>query len=354
MKQIRVLVVDDSAVVRNILQTELSLHEKIDVIATAPDPFIARNKLEKLEVDVVILDIEMPRMDGLTFLKYLNKYLPLPVIIVSSLAHNNTETALRALELGAVSVVPKPGGPFSVTETVNLLKEKVIETQLINRKVFIQNTETSIEQLLPEHNASRGHPELGRISTTDKIMAIGASTGGTKALEKIFRNLHPDCLPILTVIHMPQNFTGAFANRLNSLSSAVIKEAEDGELISPGTVYIAPGDYHLTVRTTGKNRFLRVSSGPKLFNQRPSVDVLFNSVSQELGRNCTAYLLTGMGKDGAEGLLRIKNSGGITVAQDEQSSIIFGMPKAAIDINAAITVLSLDDICKQISEARIK
>lgn len=341
MQKIRVLIVDDSAIVREILAQRLSRDPRIEIVGTAMDPYIARDKLEKSEVDVITLDIEMPRMDGLTFLRQLMDQYPKPVIVVSSLAKDANAAALKALELGAVEVVPKPGGPFSVEEVVPYLADRIVAASVANiprlRESVASRSNDAVSR--PKPGSSR---YLADIKTTNQLIAIGASTGGTIALEALFRRWDPSFPPTLAVIHMPERFTSTFAARLNDLSPARVKEAEHGERIETGTVYIAPGNYHMILRSQGTERTVKVVSAPKVCNQRPAVDPLFDSVAEYAGRNSIALLLTGMGRDGAQGLLKIRNSGGRTIAQDEQSSIVWGMPKEAIELGAAEFILPLD------------
>jgi two-component system chemotaxis response regulator CheB len=340
LDKIRVLVVDDSAIVRSLLTEHLSRHPRIEVVASAVDPYVARNKLETLDVDVITLDIEMPRMDGLTFLRLLMKHDPRPVIVVSSLTAEGNEAALKALELGAVDVVPKPGGPFSVQEVIDILVQKILAAPHAD----LGKLKSRSERLERSRPLSPPGKVLAGLATTNKLVVVGASTGGTGALEEVFTGLPAATPPILTVIHMPERFTASFAHRLDGLCRVRVKEAEDGEKALAGTVYIAAGNYHLSVVTRGAERLLKVHMGPKVFSQRPAVDVLFRSAAEEVGRNCLGILLTGMGKDGAEGLLKIRQAGGRTVAQDEATSIVFGMPKEAIALGAAEAVLGLGEI----------
>jgi two-component system chemotaxis response regulator CheB len=346
MGKVRVLVVDDSAIVRDILTKKLSAHPDIEVVGSAVDPYIARQKLESMDVDLVTLDIEMPRMDGLTFLRYLMKYKPMPVIVVSSLGDSSSRAAIEALSLGAMDVVRKPGGPFSVEDVVDDLIPKILAA----RGMDMGKLNSASERLhASEESAPRQPKILARISTTRRLLAIGASTGGTIALETLFRGFTTDFPPTMAVIHMPERFTKSFADRLNGFCQVTVKEAEDGEAVMPATVYIAPGNYHMTVRTVGKDRIVKIGTGPKLFNQRPAVDVLFDSVAEEVGRNAIGVILTGMGRDGASGLLKIRQSGGFTIAQDEASSIVFGMPKEAIAVGGADEVIGLDGIDARIA-----
>lgn len=343
-KKIRVLIVDDSAIVREILAERLSLHPLIEVVATAMDPYIARDKLERMDVDVITLDIEMPRMDGLTFLRQLMAHYPKPVIVVSSLAKDSNSASMRALELGAVDVVPKPGGPFSVEDVIDLLSERIIAASHVD----LTRMKRDVARLSEVSAEPRTKRYLAEISATNKLVAIGASTGGTIALEALFRDWDPGFPPTVAVIHMPERFTALFAARLNELSPATVKEAEDGERLRQGTAYIAPGNYHLLVAARGTEWTARIVSGPKVCNQRPAVDPLFESVADHMGKNGTGILLTGMGRDGARGLLAMKNAGAFTIAQDEESSIVWGMPKEAIDLGAASEVLPLDGIVNRL------
>jgi len=331
MNKIRVLVVDDSAVVRDILKTRLGAVPAIEVVATAPDPYVARTKLESLDIDVVTLDLEMPRMDGLTFLKHLMRDHPLPVIVVSSLASDHT-VVLECLEAGAVDLVAKPGGPLSVEATVDDLVVKIVACARVDRAKLVPRRPTPAKALLT------------RTVTTRHLIAVGASTGGTVALETLFRSFPADFPSVVAVIHMPEGFTRSFAARLDTLVPMNVREARDGERVLPGTIYLAPGNQHLLVRTVGIDRVLQLSSGPRVFNQRPSVDILFQSVAVSLGRNVTGILLTGMGKDGAAGLKAIRDAGGTTAAQDEATCVVFGMPKEAIALGAAQAVLPLESI----------
>ena len=346
MSKIKVFVVDDSAIVREILTEQLYRDSRIEVVGSAVDPYVARDKLEKIDVDVITLDIEMPRMDGLTFLRKLMKHYPKPVIIVSSLAESSSRAALKALELGAADVVPKPGGPFSVEDVVSILIDRILSareadlSKLQARALRVQEYSDS------RRTVQRSY--LTGLKTSSQLIAVGASTGGTIAMEEIFRDWAPDFPPTLAVIHMPERFTSTFASRLNDICQVTVKEAENGERLIPGTVYVAPGNYHMLLRSKGTERTLRVASGPKVCNQRPAVDVLFNSVADQAGQHCIGILLTGMGKDGAQGQLKIKNAGGYTIAQDEESSIVWGMPREAVALGAADKVLSLGSITEHI------
>ncbi|HOJ65323.1 MAG TPA: chemotaxis response regulator protein-glutamate methylesterase [Spirochaetota bacterium] len=344
MEKIKVLVVDDSAIVRDILSSEIEKQSDMELVGTAPDPYIARDKIVRLNPDVVTLDIEMPRMDGLTFLEKLMYYNPLPVIIVSSVTTKDNLAAIKALELGAFDVVNKPGGSISVEQ----VKEDVlfkIRSAYKNREDFLTKWKILNKEI---GKVKRTRHILTEIKTTEKLIAIGSSTGGTVALEYIFSNLPKHLPPIVVVQHMPEIFTFQFAKRLNELSELNIKEAEDSELVEVGNVYIAPGGKHMGLKRIGASLFIELITGEKIHFQRPAVDPLFERVAKNVGINALGILLTGMGKDGAMGLLKIKESGGYTIAQDEKTSVVWGMPKAAIDLNAAMEILPLDKIIDRI------
>lgn len=332
---VRVLITDDSAVVRHVLSQELSKDPAINVIGTASDPYIARDKIVELQPDVILLDIEMPRMDGLAFLEKLMRYHPMPVIIVSSLAQEGSELALKALELGAVDVIAKPGTAYSVQEITDHLREKIKSVAKV--------------KISPVKRASQGNvvqPSVGKalLRTTDKVIAIGASTGGTEAIKDVLIKLPAHMPPIVIVQHMPEHFTKAFAKRLNELSALDVREAEGGERLIPGMALIAPGNHHMVVKRSGAQYFVEIKDGPPVYHQRPSVEVLFHSMAEYVGANAIGVLLTGMGKDGAQGLLEMRTAGAFTVAQDEESSVVFGMPKEAISLGAAMKVASLADV----------
>lgn len=335
-RRIKVLIVDDSALVRKIFSTELSKDPEIEVIGTAPDPFIARDKIVQLQPDVITLDIEMPRMDGLTFLEKLMTYYPLPVIVVSSLAKEGHDIVFKALELGALDIMVKPGSTYSVQELCEQLIEKIKGAAKVGR---------FSKRLQKEKTASSFSSSNKLIfKTTDKIIAIGASTGGTEAIKEVLLGLPTEIPPILVVQHMPEHFTRTFAERLNSLCKFEVKEAEDGELASPGKVLIAPGNRHMLLKRSGTKFYVEIKDGPLVYHQRPSVEVLFNSVAQTAGCNSMGIILTGMGKDGAKALLEMKNTGAFTIAQDEATCIVYGMPKEAVDLGAAVKIAPLFDI----------
>lgn len=340
MELVKVFVVDDSAVVRSILTEKLNATGKLQVAGSAIDPFVAREKIVRLQVDVLLLDIEMPRMDGLTFLKYLMKYRPIPTIILSSLADGVNQASMEALDLGAVAVVCKPGGPYSVTDLIDNLTETILQAAHVDVSRFRQ-------VLAPRPQANRARKMLSSIQTTHQLFAVGASTGGTVAMETLFSEFTADFPPTVAVIHMPENFTRSFANRLNDICDVRVKEAENGERAQSGFVYIAPGNRHLVVEASGVNRILRIMDGPRLHGQRPAVDVLFRSVANQVGKNSLGVLLTGMGRDGAEGLLRMKEAGAFTITQDEATCVVYGMPKEAVSMGSSCQQLPINRIAAE-------
>ncbi|MFZ0928794.1 MAG: chemotaxis response regulator protein-glutamate methylesterase [Syntrophobacteraceae bacterium] len=337
MNQIKVLIVDDSAIVRKIFSQELSKHPDISVIGVAPDPFVARDKIVNLKPDVITLDIEMPRMDGLSFLRKLMKYHPIPAIIVSSLTPANSEMALEALEYGAVEVLAKPGGSYSVGDMSEQLAEKIRAAASVRMR-----TPTPMAEPVVPNNGTL--PSLALKRSTHKVIAMGASTGGTEALKSVLMSMPSNSPGIVIVQHMPPRFTTTFADRLNGLCQIQVSEARAGDPVLPGTALIAPGNYHMLIKRVGGTYYVEVKNGPLVFHQRPSVDVLFLSVARFVGANALGVIMTGMGRDGAAGLLEMKKAGAYTVAQDEASCVVFGMPKEAIRLGGADKVVSLSDI----------
>ena len=332
--KIRVLIVDDSAVVRQVLSKELSKCPDIEVVATAVDPYHARDKIVKLKPDVLTLDLEMPRMDGLTFLEKLMQHWPMPVIVVSSLTPQGSQTALRALELGAIDVVSKPGSAFSVADLGESLVQK------IKAAARVRCRKRSPEPPAPP----AGKPAAFRptlVETTHKILAIGASTGGTEAIREVLTRMPANTPGTLIVQHMPEHFTASFAQRLNELCAMEVREARNGDVVVPGVALLAPGNFHMTLARNGARYVVEVKTGPRVHHQRPAVDVLFNSVARYAGPNAVGTVLTGMGADGADGLLAMKEAGATTFAQDEASCVVFGMPKECIARGAAREVVSL-------------
>ncbi len=347
---IRVLIVDDSAVVRQLLSAELARAGDIDVVGTAADPYAARDKIVRLAPDVITLDLEMPRMDGLTFLGKLMRYHPMPVIVVSSLTPRGSDTALRALELGAVDVVGKPGSAYSVAEVGKQIAERIRVAATARVGARAPAAPPAAE---PAPKASG--PAVMR--TTHRILAIGASTGGTSALQEVLTAMPVDSPGALVVQHMPEHFTAAFARRLNELCRIEVREAADGDVLVPGLALIAPGNYHMVLRRSGAQYLVAVKGGPPVHHQRPSVDVLLHSVASQAGANAVGAILTGMGADGAAGLLAMRQAGAQTVAQDEATCVVFGMPREAIRMGAAEHVVPLGQVAgkllKLASAARV-
>jgi two-component system, chemotaxis family, protein-glutamate methylesterase/glutaminase len=327
---IKVLIVDDSAVVRQILQGALSADPDIQVVGTAPDPYVARDMIVEFKPDVVTLDVEMPRMDGITFLRKLMRHYPLPVIIVSSLTSAGGELALEALAAGAVEVMCKPGASLTLDDMTAELIAK-IKTAAVARVSKREDVGGTSKVAL-----------VGR--TTNQIVAVGASTGGTVALEYVLRRMPADAPGMVIAQHMPALFTKQFADRLNRLSAMEIREAQEDDSVLPGVALVAPGDKHLLLRRSGMRTFVSVKDGPLVHQQRPSVDVLFRSVAHTAGKNAIGVIMTGMGVDGAAGLTEMRQAGAHTIAQDEASCVVFGMPKAAIEMGAVERVLPIKEI----------
>ena len=339
MGSIRVLVVDDSAVVRKVFTEELSKHRDIEVIGSAPDPYVARDKIVRLRPDVITLDIEMPRMDGLTFLRKLMKHFPLPVIIVSSLTKAGGAVALEAMESGAVDVTCKPGEAYSVGDMSEQLAEKIRGAARV--RVRDLAARSNIERPRGILTAKRSLSQ-----STHKVIAIGSSTGGTEAVKEVLTRLPPTTPGIMIVQHMPANFTASFAERLDSLCKIRVKEAKDGDSVLPGHALVAPGNYHMVMRRSGARYYVNIKGGPLVCHQRPAADVLFNSVAAYGGANVIGVILTGMGKDGAQGMLKMHEAGAKTIAQDEESCVVFGMPKEAIAAGGVDQVVPLGDIAQ--------
>ncbi|GBC60039.1 chemotaxis response regulator protein-glutamate methylesterase [Desulfonema ishimotonii] len=341
---IKVLIVDDSAVVRKILTEELSKYKDIEIVGSAVDPYIARDKIVKLRPDVITLDMEMPRMDGLSFLVKLMKHYPLPVVVLSSLTPQNSETALKALEIGAVEVLCKPGSAYSTLDVSRNLVNAI--RAAASAKIRVQPRKTR-----PQAEAEVVPPPDLRFKTTHKVISIGASTGGTKAIETVLRGMPVTAPGIVIVQHMPENFTTAFARRLNEVCPIEVREAKDGDHVIPGLALIAPGNRHMLLHRSGGNYLVRIKDGMPVYYQRPSVDVLFRSVARHAGANAVGALMTGMGADGARGLLEMRENGACTLAQDEATCIVFGMPKEAIRIGAVDEIVPLPQMTRQIINA---
>jgi len=339
---IKVLIVDDSAMVRQVFTRELAKERDIEIVGTAPDPYVARDKIVALRPDVITLDIEMPRMDGLTFLRKLMKHFPMPVIIVSSLTRKGGKVALEAIESGAVEVLAKPGEAYSVGDMGQQLAEKIRAAALIDV------TERARKIDLGKFNGKR----LAALSeTTNKVVAIGSSTGGTEALKSFLIQLPVNAPGIVMVQHMPANFTNAFAERLNDLCQIEVKEAEDGDVVRPGRALLAPGNFHMVMRRSGARYLVNVKTGPMIHYQRPAVDPLFRSVARYVGANAVGVILTGMGADGAKGMREMKDAGAVTFAQDEASCVVYGMPKEAVKAGGVDHVVPLNEMAKRVLQA---
>jgi two-component system chemotaxis response regulator CheB len=338
-RKIRVLIVDDSAMVRKVLTDALAGEPDLEVVGSAPDPYVARDKILALKPDVLTLDIEMPRMDGLTFLHKLMHFHPIATVVVSSLAKSSCSAAIQALQSGAVEVLSKPDGADAVEELRRLLPNK-IRAASVARIRKGRSGESHTE------NAAR--QTVGRREVTSaaapSVIAIGASTGGTEAIAEVLTLLPESSPGILIVQHIPAGFSTAFARRMNEMCAIEVREAQDGDELRSGIALIAPGDYHMLLRCGVSRKTVSVKTGPRVLYQRPSVDVLFTSVAEAAGSSATGVLLTGMGSDGALGLLRMREAGAHTIAQDEASCVVFGMPREAIQLGAAAEVLPLSAI----------
>jgi two-component system chemotaxis response regulator CheB len=359
--KIRVLIVDDSAIVRKVLSDVLSGQPDIEVVGTAPDPYVARDKIISLRPDVLTLDIEMPRMDGLTFLDRLMAFHPMPVVVISSLTQSSTRSALEAVNRGAVDVMAKPGGPYSVGDLREELPRRVRAAAAARvrrpgpasphvgptvRSGTAQAAKRSVPSAgLDGRQAIATAPPAGGAWKRDRFVAIGASTGGTQAIEQILRQFPADFPPVVATQHIPIGFSAAFAERLDGCCSMRVSEAQDGDILRTGHAYIAPGSRHMQVIKSATGGYaVLLHDGPKIHYQRPAVDELFFSAAKLAEGAALAILLTGMGKDGAEGLLALKNVGCYTIAQDEATCVVFGMPREAIALGAAMEVRPLQAI----------
>jgi len=337
-RRIRVLIVDDSAIVRKILAETIAAESDMEVVGTAPDPYVAREKIISLQPDVLTLDIEMPRMDGLTFLKKLMLYHPMPVIVISSLGHSSCESCVDALRWGAVEVLAKPGGPYTVGELRTALPAKLRAAAVAR----ITRPAAVAAGSLPVQATDGYSPRDGC------VIAIGASTGGTEAIREILVQLPLGLPGVVITQHIPPVFSTAFANRLDQLCAIEVREAKDGDEIRQGTALVAPGGFHLMVRRAAGSYYVQVQMGPQVCYQRPSVDVMFASVAETAGDRALGVLLTGMGSDGAKGLLRMKLAGAQTIVQDQDSCVVYGMPREAVKLGAADQVLPLSEISRAI------
>jgi two-component system chemotaxis response regulator CheB len=336
-RRIRVLIVDDSALMRQVMGTLLAKDPQIEVVGVAGDPYVARDKIRHLEPDVLTLDVEMPRMDGLAFLEKLMRAHPVPVVMVSSLTEAGCATTFRALELGAVDFVTKP--KLDLREHLPKVAQEVIEKVKAAALARVSPPATKSPSTAPRRPATGA-----LIRSTDQVIALGASTGGIEALKDFLMEVPADCPGLVIVQHMPEKFTRAFADRLDGLCTVRVQEAVDGDRVLTGHALIAPGGYHMRLARAGANYLVRLDSEPPVNRHRPSVDVLFNSCAETAGPNAVGVIMTGMGDDGARGMLAMRKAGARTLAQDEASCVVFGMPKAAIDMGGAERVLPLSQL----------
>lgn len=337
-QKIRVLIVDDSAVIRKLLEKIFSSSPDIEVVGTASDPYIARDKLVSLKPDVMTLDVEMPRMDGISFLEKVMQHFPTRTIIFSSLAKTGSETYLRALEAGAIEIMEKPS--IDVSQSLETLSQAIIEKVKAVAKARINPVKKVVHTTGPVQKVAP--TSLAR--TTHQLIAVASSTGGTEALKVFLSGMPADIPGTLIVQHMPPGFTKSFAENLNHMFPFEVKEAQEGDQVVPGRVLIAPGNYHMEITRSGAFYYVKLHQGPALHSVRPAADYLMKSVAKYVGKNALGVVLTGMGKDGAEGLLEMKNAGAYTVAQNEETCVVYGMPAAAVALGAADKILPLDRI----------
>ncbi len=357
MKKIQVLIVDDSAVVRQVLSEIISSDPDLEVMDTASDPFHAANKIQKQIPDVITLDVEMPRMDGLTFLNKIMSQHPIPVVMCSSLTDENSETALKALEYGAVEIITKPKvgikkfldeARITICDTIKAAAQVNIKKSERKRVDHLKKPRIIQKKLKADVILAKGNTSSAMLRTTEKVIIVGASTGGTEAL-KVFLESFPHNSPgIVIVQHMPEKFTKNFADRLNQTCKITVKEAKNRDSVIPGQALIAPGNQHMLIKRSGARYYVETKNGPLVSRHRPSVDVLFRSASRYAGKNCIGVIMTGMGDDGAQGMLEMKTNGAYNIAQDEESCIVFGMPDKAIKAGAVDIVLPLDNIAKEV------
>lgn len=360
MSKIRVLVVDDSALMRKLLSELLNSDPAIEVVGTAMDAYVAREKIKKLKPDVLTLDVEMPKMDGLSFLSNLMRLHPMPVIMVSSLTEKGASVTMQALDLGAVDFVSKPkvdlahtldDCAFEITSKVKAAALACVDTLVRQASKRDEHYSSLQDTIVGMKAASIG----AKYRTTDKIIAIGASTGGTEAIKELLIGMRPDCPGVVITQHIPPVFSRSFADRMNICSRLAVCEAEDGQQIRPGHAYVAPGDRHLLVVRDGARYLCKLDSGPSINRHKPAVDILFESVADNAANNAIGVILTGMGRDGAKGMKRLHDAGAATIAQDEQSSVIWGMPLAAIEEGGIDKIMPLKSIAHRVMElARIK
>lgn len=350
--KIRVLIVDDSAVVRQTLQGILSEDPEIEVMGTAPDPIIAMDKINRDPPDVLTLDVEMPRMDGLTFLKNLMSQKPIPVVLCSSLAESGSETALRALEYGAVEIIQKPKlGTKQFLEESRIHITDAVKAAALAHMRPRAAVQQEVQPKLSADVILAKATSHSMIQTTEKVVVVGASTGGTEALREFLEGMPQDAPGIVIVQHMPEHFTKAFAQRLDGLCKMSIKEAENDDSVIKGRALIAPGNKHCLIKRSGARYYVEIRDGPLVSRHRPSVDVLFRSAARYVGKNCIGVIMTGMGDDGAHGMQEMKQEGSYNIAQDEKSCVVFGMPKEAIKLGGVDKVMPLGTIAGEVMRA---
>lgn len=344
-KKIRVLIVDDSAVVRQTLEEILSSDSELEVMATASDPYIAADKILREVPDVITLDVEMPRMDGITFLHKLMTQHPIPVVLCSSLTDAGSETALKALEYGAVEIIQKPR--IGTKQFLEESKVRICDAVKAAAMATVKHVARYPRPIVPKLSADvilEKPASKAMVKTTEKVVLVGASTGGTEALTVFLQAMPLDAPGIVIVQHMPEHFTRAFAARLNGICNISVKEAENNDTVFRSRALIAPGNHHLLLKRSGARYYVEIKDGPLVNRHRPSVDVLFRSAARYAGKNSIGVIMTGMGDDGAKGMLEMKEAGAFTIAQDEESCVVFGMPKKALELNAVDRVLPLSAI----------
>jgi len=347
-RKIKVLVIDDSALIRGVLKEIINRETDMECVGAAPDPLVARELIKALNPDVLTLDVEMPKMDGLDFLARLMRLRPMPVLMISTLTEGGSNITFRALELGAVDFVAKPKLDIArgmeeyaieITDKIRAVAQAQVRKKIIDPLI---HEKFSADAILPSAK--------GRYSSTEKLIVIGASTGGTEAIKEVLIQLPADAPGVLVTQHMPEHFTKSFADRLNTLCKISVKEAEHNERVLPGHAYIAPGNSHLLLKRSGANYVVKLDQGPLVNRHRPSVDVLFRSAANVAGANAVGIILTGMGKDGVQGMLEMKQAGSHTIAQDEATCVVFGMPKEAISAGGVCEVLPLQNIARRTME----
>ena len=348
-KKIRVLIVDDSAVVRQTLSEILESDPQIEVMATAGDPFIAAERIRREIPDVITLDVEMPRMDGITFLHKIMSQYPIPVVMCSSLADHGSETALKALEYGAVEIIQKPR--LGTKQFFEESRVRICDAVKAASQARVRKVSATPHQVTPKLTADvimEKPKSQAMMQTTEKVVVVGASTGGTEALRVFLESLPADCPGIVIVQHMPEGFTRAFSQRLDGLCRITVKEAADNDTVVRGRALIAPGNHHLLLKRSGARYYVEVKDGPLVSRHRPSVDVLFRSAARYAGKNAVGVIMTGMGDDGAHGMLEMKQGGAINIAQDEASCIVFGMPNEAIKLGGVDYIRPLEAIGREV------